>query len=307
MGKTSRLIVIAALALLLPARAAAAEGPPLYVGSGPGWSIAFKVEGAKVSIIGLDATVYCEKFIPQRKMAPAVWKFFPTPALMRGEDDGLTGSEGSGTPKSEWRMQVDATVAGEEIRGSFEYLQTGEPGWCQTVDYPASGNPAEVPFEAVRYELAHGAPPSASVDRAVYYGSRGPLETFFTVSGSHLALRGTVGSGCLLRTAKRGPGRRPLDPNLLSAFKAPIPILSGILKPSLSSDGTSFREKLRTPPAWAYDGFGEAIRVAGSVSDEAITGTYYRRFHTYFPKPGKRVCQTGPLPFRAQRYLPASP
>jgi hypothetical protein len=53
--------------------------------------------------------------------------------------------------------------------------------------------------------------------------------------------------------------------------------------------------------------FGEAITVAGSVSDEAITGIYFRRFHTFSPKPGKRVCQTGPLPFRARRYLPASP
>jgi hypothetical protein len=307
MGRTRYLIIVAALALLVPARAAAAESPSLYVGSGPGWSIVFKVEGAKVSVIGVDATVYCE--IGRREVAPEVWKFFPTPALMHEEGDGLTGSEVIGTPKSESRMQVDATVAGEGILGSFEYVQTGEPGLCRTVDYPASGNPAEVSFEAVRYEPADGAPPApplASADRGVYYGTEGPLETFFTVSGSHLALRGTVGSGCLPATAKRGPGRRPLDPNLLSVFKAPIPILSGILKPSLT-EGTSFREMLRTHPGREYSVDGEAITVAGSVGDEAIVGTYYRRFHTFFPKTGKRVCQTGPLPFRAQRYLPATP
>ncbi|HEX3243327.1 MAG TPA: hypothetical protein VHQ97_09620, partial [Solirubrobacterales bacterium] len=52
--------------------------------------------------------------------------------------------------------------------------------------------------------------------------------------------------------------------------------------------------------------FRESISIAGHVEGQAITGTYLR-VRISKPKKGRRQrCATGPLPFRAVRYLPVA-
>jgi hypothetical protein len=51
-----------------------AEPPQIYVGSGDGHSIAFKVEAGRTFVLGLDATVYCISLEPQEPSKPTLNK-----------------------------------------------------------------------------------------------------------------------------------------------------------------------------------------------------------------------------------------
>jgi hypothetical protein len=70
---------VAAIAVLIAigltaASAGAAEpagSPALYVATGDGYAVAFELEGGKVSVLGLDATVYCSLTEPGEYSEPA--------------------------------------------------------------------------------------------------------------------------------------------------------------------------------------------------------------------------------------------
>lgn len=114
------------------------------------------------------------------------------------------------------------------------------------------------------------------------------METFFSVFGSQFGLRGTVASSCQPTKKQRSVGRGPLASSILVAW--------------ISEGG--FREKLHSLGPRGDSLIKEAITLTGGVDDEAITGTYRRRIGTRSGNGRKRVCHAGPLPFRAQRYLP---
>jgi hypothetical protein len=71
-------------------------------------------------------------------------------------------------------------------------------------------------------------------------------------------------------------------------------------------EGRTFHQKLKSLGPGGLSAIHEAVTLDGTVGDDAITGTYFDRIVTRFGKKRKRVCHTGPLPFRAVRYLPAA-
>jgi hypothetical protein len=292
MGRACRLIAVLLVALAMPATAAA-EAPQIYVGSGAGYSVAFKVEGSKVYVLGLDATIYCEVLEPREASEPALTGFFAAPKLMRQKGAGLIATEGDTYPFGPRPVRVGAKFEGEKLVGSFEYRAGEESGHCQSGGY--FGTPPSVPFEAVRYVPVDGSvpvPPFASAASAVYYGTKGPLETFFSVFGSALGLRGTVASDCLAAKKQRAAGHGPLS--------------SAVLITRLA-DGGSFDKKILANGPHGLASIKETITLTGSVGDASLTGTYLDRIRTRLSHRRKRVCHTGPLPFRAVRYLPATP
>lgn len=275
----------------MPGRAAAST-PQLYVATSDGYSVAFKVEGGKTYLLGLDATVYCSENEPQSLSTPGLRGFFATPTPMReGKSGGLTASERRGDQFGSNEAIVDAVPEGGKLVGHFEYRFSELSSHCQSGGY--FGTRPEVSYEAVPYEPVDGstpAPPFADATSAVYYGTEGPLETFFTIFESAFGLRGTVASGCSASLKKRPPHRGPLAST----------VLIGTL-----GEGGSFHHKIKSLGPGGLAAIHEAVTLSGSVGDEAIAGTYFDRIGTRLGKKRKRVCHTGPLPFRAVRYLPA--
>ena len=282
-----------AAALLLSAGPAGAEAPQLYVATGDGYSVAFKVEGAKTYVLGLDATVYCSETEPQSLGKPGLRGFFSTPTPMReGATGALTASADSGGQFGSRRAVVDAVPESGKLVGHFEYVFSELSSHCQTAGY--FGTRPEVAFEAVPYVPVDGSttpPPVSGTPVAVYYGAEGPLETFFTVFRSAFGLRGTVASGCQPSTRRHPPRRGPLA--------------SGVLIAQFAEDGALHR-KLRSLGPGGLTAIHEAVTLTGAVGDASIVGTYFKRIGIRPEKGPKRVCHTGPLPFSAVRYLPSA-
>jgi hypothetical protein len=281
------------MASMLPASAAAAESPQLYVGSGNGYLIVFKVEAGRTYVLGLDTTVYCVSLEPWEPSKPTLNAFFPEPKVMKERPDGLVATEEGGDVFSSRGLTVHAAFDGDKLVGSFVYAVSEFSYHCQTAGY--YGTRPEVPFQAVRYEPVDGSapvPPLVNGTPAVYYGTEGPLETYFSVFPKEFGMRGTVLSGCLAGVKKRPTRRGPISSELQIA--------------SFGDDGT-FRDRLHSLGPHGITAIKEAIGIAGIVGGETITGTYFDRIVTRLGKKRKRICHTGPLPFRAQRYLPATP
>lgn len=292
MGRGYRLVLLAVLALGISSQAAAAS-PQLYVASGDGYSVALKVEDANTYVLGLDATVYCSETEPQSGDKPSLQGFFATPTPMReGKKGGLTASQGDGGVFGSNVATVNAVPEGGKLVGHFQYVFSVLSSHCQTGGY--FGNRPDVAFEAVPYAPVDGltpSPPFAAAASAVYYGTEGALETFFTVFRSVFGLRGTVASACLATTKKPPPRIGALASEVLIAKFA---------------EGGAFHQKLRSLGRGGLTAIHEAITLDGTVGDEAITGTYFDRIGTRLGKKPKRICHTGPLPFHAVRYLPSA-
>jgi hypothetical protein len=297
MRATAAIAALIALCLFAATAGAAVPSgsPALYVATGHGYSIAFKVANAKVYVLGLDATVYCQTFAPRAGREQGERNFFAAPKLMGQTGEGPLGAfEGAGSPHGLWQVTVAAELEAEKVVGSFQYGRFEEREDCGTAGY-GEVEP-KVPFEAVRYEPADRSPPPppfASAEPAFYYGAEGPVETFFTVSTSRLILRGDVASACQPAKKLRAVGRGALS--------------RGDLEASLLIGGGSFRGVHSSLDSYGPRWPRETVAFGGEVGDKAIIGTYRRRIAIGFDGKRKRVCHTGPLPFQAQRYLPATP
>jgi hypothetical protein len=286
MGRARYLIVVAVLALLAPAQAATAA-PQVYVGGDPDYTIAFKVEDARVSVLALDAPIYCSLIEP-REQVPGTMSMFQGPTLLH---EGRHGLEAPLRPNGGPSSYIDAAFHGGVLTGTFALDVTEELAHCQTVGFTAT-RPA-VPFEAVRYEpVGSGATlPPAKGEIPIYYGSEGGTEVLLENARDQVEVRGAAPAGCPIAGRQSAGGRAPLFGDVTDAARG--------------NDG-SFLRTVRAKGKIGGRSWSESRSISGVVGDEEIAG-FYRRTTTIRPAKGSpRRCTTGSLPFRAVRYLPAA-
>jgi hypothetical protein len=278
---------IVALALLLPAQAAAAS-PQIYVGSGPAYTVAFKVDGSAVSVLALDAPLFCSETGPSHDFGPGSISAFRTPTPMRQGPDGLEALLGGGGGPS---SKIEATFDGTKLSGAFAFDFSEESFHCQTAGFYAAR--PEVPFEAALYEAVGTGPtlPAAAGERPIYYGSEGGTEVLLETVKDSIEVRGAAASKCPVK------GVKPSAP-LTSLF-------DDVVGAKRKADG-SFARTIRAHGKIGHKAWSESTSVTGVVGDEEIAG-FYSRSTTVRPKNASpRSCTTGSLPFRAVRYLPAA-
>jgi len=141
-------------------------------------------------------------------------------------------------------------------------------------------------------DAVSGSAPAGSPKRGekrVYYGKRGPIEIFLRKTGAEVGgIRGTFVPRCPLGKGRSVPAQHAL-------FRRPAF--------AKLERGSRFLRRVAHQGRTRSGGrFEETIAIAGRVRGDAVVGTY-RRVRTSEPD-GER-CVTGPLPFRAVRYLPA--
>ncbi len=278
--KTLALMLIA-IAMLLTVGSAQAEST-LYVGDTKEYAIAFKSEEARLYVIELAGTTNCYFSEPHEDLGPGGFSVFPAPKLMRGRSEGLFAEEIGGG-----YARVHAQLEGDAVSGDYSYDESEESFHCNTGFTPK-------PFQASRYVPVGSGGAPMSGERPVYYGSDASTEVFLRVIDNQAGgIRGTFVPRCRVARSRKVPARRALfgDP---SAFT------------KLGADG-SFETK-DVEEGWARSGahYKEKISLTGSVTEDGVTGAYLRIRRTKPRGKPVRRCVTGPLPFRAVRYLPAS-
>ena len=279
------------VALMISASGSAAGtavSPQIYVGSSPDYTVAFKVEGSRVTVLALNAAIYCT-FTHPRERFPGTMYMFQGPTLMR---EGSKGLEAPLRPAGGPSSYVDAKLAAGRLTGTFALDQNEGSADCQTAAYlPA--RPA-VKFEAVRYEPAgSGATkPPTKGEIPIYYGNEGGLEVLLETIGERVDFRGAAPATCPV--AGRQPARQRVP-------------LFGDVENALIRGGGGFNRVFRHDGRIGGMTWSEAASISGGFEGQAISGTYARTA-TMRPASGSpRRCKTGPLQFRAVRYLPAQP
>lgn len=252
---------------------------PLYVGDTKDYAIAFKSEEARLYVIELAGTTNCYYTEPHEDLGPGGFSAFAVPMLMRSDSEGLYAYD-----SDRGSARVRAELDGDAVRGDFAYSESELSYHCDTGFEPT-------PFQASRYEpVGSGAAP-VSGERPVYYGGEASTEVFLRVINERAGgIRGTFVPRCRVGRAKKIPDRHAL-------FDGP----SAFTK--LGEDG-SFETKA-VEEGWARSGahYKEKISLNGSVTEDAVTGTYLRIRSTKPREKPVRRCVNGPLPFRAARYL----
>lgn len=272
--------MLIAIAMLLAAGSAQAE-TTLYVGDTKEYAIAFKAEDSQLYVVELATKTQCFFTEPREDLGPGGFSAFAAPTLMLSGSDGLTAGIPDGIG------QVRAEQAGDEIAGDFNYHQIVDEG------FHCDAGPDRT-FQAARYLPFGGGGAPASGERPVYYGSDESTETFMRVIGGKVGgIRGTFVPQCRVGRGRKIPASRTL-------FDGPSDFTE-------LNEGGSFEEVV-------FEGgrmhgktrYRERISFTGSVAEDAVTGTYLRVRTVKPRRKAKRRCVTGPLPFRAARYLPAA-
>lgn len=269
-----------ALAVVLTGAVSAAAST-LYVGDTDEYSISFKAEGTELYLVEFAGKTSCYYTEPYEAIGPGGFNVFAEPQLMRPEEDGLY-AETIGRPLA----RVRAEVAGDAVSGDYEFDVSEESFHCDTGYTPK-------PFQAARYEPigSPGAAP-ASGERPVYYASEGSIELFTRASAKEAyGVRGTFVPQCRVGRGKTIPARHSL-------FSEPA---------AAKVEGGAF-EKRAVGGGKTLSGirYRETSLLSGRVEEGAVTGSYKRVRTVKPPNRPKRRCVTGPIPFRAVRYLPAS-
>jgi len=275
-----RFVLLTVLATALLGAASARAETTLYVGDTDDYAITFKAEEAGLYVLELAADTECFFTEPREAVGPGGFSSFAEPFLMQSGPEGLT----TGIPGG--LGQLRAEQSGDAITGSFYLHQIVEEGFhCDT-------GPNRT-FQAARYlPFGSGGAP-ASGERPVYYGKDESTETFMRMIGDKVGgLRGTFVPRCRI-----GRGRK---------IQAGHSLFPGPSDFTELGEGGSFEAV-----AFARGGihrnarFKERISFSGTVAGDAVTGTYLRVRTVRPPHGAKHRCVTGPLPFRAIRYLPA--
>jgi hypothetical protein len=279
-------IAIAAAAFLFPAWAGAAS-PQIYAASGPDYTIAFKGEAGRLSVLALEAPIYCTFTEPEERF-PGTMSMFQGPTLMHEGRNGLKAPiRPNGGPSS----FVDARLDGAKLTGSFTLNVTEESAHCQTVGFDA-GRPA-VQFAAVPYEpSSNGATKSPSKgERPIYYGSENGTEVLLETVKDSVEIRGAVPSRCPVKGA--GPaGRR-------------VSLFDDVVDAKREEDG-GFHRTTQGEGKTGSKVWSESTLISGVVGEDEIAGFYQRSTVIRPAKGAPRRCTTGALPFRAVLYLPAA-
>lgn len=274
-----RLVLIAVLATMLLGAAPAGAETTLYVGDTDEYAITLKAEEGQLYVVELAADTECFFTEPREAVGPGGFSAFAQPYLMRRDSKGFTTGIPSGLG------ELRAEPAGDGYAGRYYLHQIVEEGFhCDT-------GPDRT-FQAVRYLPFGGGGAPASGERPVYYGKDESTETFMRVIGDEVGgIRGTFISQCRIGWRRKIPAREPL-------FELPSDFTElgvGGSFEEVEFEGGRLNRKTR---------FRERISVAGTVAEDAVTGVY-TRIRTVRPlHKAKRRCVTGPLPFRADRYLP---
>lgn len=274
-----RLILIAVLATTLLGAAPAGAETTLYVGDTDEYAITLKAEEGQLYVVELAADTECFFTEPREGVGPGGFSAFAQPYLMRRDAKGFSSGIPSGLGG------LGAEPVGEGFAGRYYLHQIVEEGFhCETAP--------DRTFQAFPYLPfgAGGAP--ARGERPVYYGKDETTETFMRVIGDEVGgIRGTFVPQCRIGRSRKIPPSHAL-------FAEP----SGFTK---LGEGGSFEEvEFAGGRIHGKARFKERISVAGTVAEDAVTGTY-TRVRTVRPlHKAKRRCVTGPQPFRAVRYLP---
>jgi hypothetical protein len=279
------LIVFVALVLLMPAKALAGA-PQIYARSGSGYTVALKAEGSRVSVLALDAPIYCT-FEP-REQFRGTMSMFQGPTLMR---PGRRGLEARLRPNAGPASYIDAILHGNKFSGAFAFDVTEESTHCQTAGFDPT-RPA-VRFEAVPYEPAGGSATKAPTkgETPIYYGNEGGIEVLLENARDQVEVRGAAPARCPIAGKEPAGGRAPLFNDVTDAARG--------------NDG-SFLRTVRSKGKIGGRAWKESRSISGVVGSEEIAGFYVRSTTIQPAKGPPRHCTTGSLPFRALRYLPAA-
>jgi hypothetical protein len=267
------------------ARVSAATSPVIYVGDGKGYEIAFKSEGGLVYALELDGTAHCYFSEPHEDVGSSGFNSFPMPKMMREGPDGLIAGESSSTPFGRATSSVKANIGDDAVTGTLAFDESEESYHCDT---GFSG----VPFEATRHEplgsTGVGAPAAGGLP--AYYGHEAPIEIFVRANRTVAAIRGAFRPNCQIGRTRSVPDRHAL-------FGSPVFI-------GWSKDGGFRQHVLHRGKTRAGEEYKESISINGRLTQDAVTGTYLRIRTSTAGRGQAQRCTTGPLPFRAIRYLP---
>jgi hypothetical protein len=272
--------MLVAIAMFLAAGSARAE-TTLYVGDAEDYAIAFKAEEARLYLVELAAKTQCFFTEPRESVGSGSFSAFAAPTLMRSGSEGLTAGIPDGIG------QVRAEQVGDEMAGGFYYHQIVDEGFhCDTG--------SDRTFRAGRYlPFGDGGPP-ASGERPVYYGKDESAEIFLRVIGKKAGgIRGTFVPQCRVGRGRRIPASQTL-------FEGPSDFTE------MGEDGGFEKVVFEGGRIHRKTRYREKISFTGTVAEDAVTGAYLRVRTVKPPHRAKRRCVTGPLPFRAARYLPAA-
>ena len=265
------------------------ESRQLYFAEGNGWSIAFASEAGRVTVLGLDATVYCEELEPLEGRRAALDAFFALPTTMRGGPHGLVAVERDGFGST--GASVQASLEGGKIVGKFEYVNSLQSSHCQTGGYYAE--PAPVPFEAARYVPV--ASPEATLPTtpgesgsAFYFSVSGALEIYLRVARDRIFVRGEVTSEC--RFGNGPPGTDQLFPGPTVA--------------TLDERGRFVVRRRFHGPIRRGATYAERILLSGRLDEASIEAHYSRAFVARRGK-WRRSCEVDSGALVVARYLPA--
>jgi hypothetical protein len=286
-----RFTVMSLVALLACVGAASAAAAKVYVGDGAkgSYSIALKTEAGGAYVLGLSARASCE--YSEGEPVPPTFGLsaFPAPRKMRLKSRGFSASELSSIGPGFTEAHVLADFAAGEATGAYRLDFREESVSCEM------GYGGSFPFDARRY-LPIGSPRAASPAQGevrVFYAHGGPTQ-FFARATSKLVtgVRGAIVSECPV-------GRRP-------SLDRPLPLFSRPAQAKVY--GGRFHHQIRVSGLMLSSGqpYTETVSISGRETEEAVVGTYVRVHTTTLTDGRPRRCVTGPLAFRATRYLPTT-
>jgi hypothetical protein len=285
------LALVMALAGVGPAHAKAS----IYVGAGHGYFVAFEIQNGHPYVLALTDTTYCHGTGAHRAEHVGVHPsgMFAAPARMRKTREGFRGTDEVEFPLWREHAVVQAKFRGRRaIVGTFTMAYEERETECRTGGY---GGDPKVSFTARKYIPvgSHVGRSRALLGEAgVYFSHAGFVETLIRWSHGVLEIRGAVRQRCRIPASETDPPT--------------VPLLSGGIDAVLLGDHGGFRAQRH------YHGGGrrrgihdERISMTGRFKPDLLTGRYFR------VKVRKRVgrvirrCETGPVRFRAKRYVRA--
>jgi hypothetical protein len=282
MNRKWMLAIAVALGVALIGTGSAASRT-LYVGDTAKYSIAVKTEGSELYAMELAGRSHCYYTEPEENIGAGGFSLFPAPKLMREGRRGFVAGESFGDGFGRAEGHLLATLSGGRVTGRYYFDESEESFHCDT-------GFQERPFEAERF-VPIGSPQAAAParrEKRTYYGSPGLTEIFLRTTATQVAgIRGTFVHSCPV-------GRRKHRPLNLPLFRAPA-------LAKRDEEGNFRRRVVHRGRMRSGARFKEAISIEGRVEREKVTGTYLR---VRTDEPSGRRCFTGPIHFRAERYLP---